>query len=1098
MITLLSESSVQNARSQSPISADNLLTNGSFELGLGAEPFYPGWRIEKAAFPDNPTPDLPLLDTTIFHGGTQSLKLSRPRGRGISLLDFQSPDLPAGTKSYVSFWARSSRKDVKVTVGVCPPDGKSRTLVSAITGALGTEWQQYHFEVPDYDGPVPLRIEASSDKADAFEFWIDDIVWSLDKDTGKGRSGPVEIVLLPESRNGIRFADSPVVLTWSADSDVARPIKLAVVLTDLGRREEVVIHDFEQTTVETSPTRGKLDLGSLKRGAYLAEVRATDPLTGKVLGVARERFTVMTDLRKIPAPEGFDVGYHGGIEFGSEMGFNWRGYWSLDEFFATNFLTGFRVQRDIWDWDKIQPLPDQFSWGEIDRRVDAAFRNGCTSIVCIPHSPLYLARDKYRELLDHPEMDKGRWIYKSAKDISEYSVRSAVMGASKDPAERKVLLAPDRDALTKLMTGVAERYKDKIAAIEFINEANLFITAKGLIEFYFKPAYAEIKKVAPDLPVLMNQTMDYSADGNGYNGQFLNQGGFDYSDGIMHHPYGAALLQDNGLVLAKTLERLAQKYSRPGKPMVLGMSEIHGIGDYSFLRGEAVQRALIDWSIGCRWSAGVLLPYHNFYEGTGPRKWLLRGPFAPGLGAVQMNALYSTLGGFRFKERIELDDLVLIGTFERSKDQSFLPRYAVAVTAAHFPATKASLEVDLTGIDVKAFDPFGEPMPLLSRKQITLSSDTIYLQSSDPELLERLRAGRISWSQTLIDDVEEVKGPEAYKFIYTTGMPPLRHQMIGLIQQWSVLNGVLESSDDASPEKLGILDSEGRLAWPKQKIRLAKDSLPYVLLAGKPPRAGQAYYAYSALFASEAQEVTMHLSSTGPTSLWINGKVGPSLPDLAFGLVGASWQKVKIPLKAGLNSLLIRVVSNGNPSAFALSANEAAIHAEQVPIDEDGFLREWKIIGPWKNPRNEQGDFQGNTTIFPPEKETNFHGYYTGLDSMPLVWHEESFASAKIPHQWINAISYGATTVEVTQDTPCLASLGSDDGYALWINGELIGRRSISRAVKPDDEKIPVTLKKGVNQILFKIEDTGGGGGFVLRFLQQDGRPIALKSIDPN
>jgi len=1073
------------------------LTNGSFELGLGAEPFYPGWRIEKAAFPDNPTPELPLLDTTVFHSGTQSLKLSRPRGRGISLLDFQSPMLPPEAKGYVSFWAKSSRPDVKVTIGVCPPDGKSRTLSSAITGSLGTEWQQYRFEVPAYAGPVPLRIEASSDKAEAFEFWIDDIIWSLDKDTVEGRSGPVEIVLLPESRNGIRFADAPVVLTWSADSDVARPIKLTVVLTDLGRREEAVIDGFEQTTVEISPTRGKLDLGSLKRGAYLAEVRATDALTGDVLGIARERFTVMTDLRKIPAPENFDVGYHGGIEFGSEMGFNWRGYWSLDEFFATNFLTGFRVQRDIWDWDKVQPLPDKFAWGEIDRRVEAASRNGCTSIVCIPHSPLYLARDKYREILDQPEMDKGRWIYKSAKDISEFSVRSAVMGGSKDPSERKVLLAPDQEALTKLMTSVAERYKDKIAAIEFINEANLFITAKGLIEFYFKPAYGEIKKVAPDLPVLMNQTMDYSADGNGYNGQFLSQGGFDYSDGIMHHPYGASLLQDNGLVLAKTLERLAQKYSRPDKPMVLGMSEIHGIGDYEFLRGEAVQRALIDWSIGCRWSAGVLLPYHNFYEGTGPRKWLLRGPFAPGLGAVQMNALYSTLGGFRFNERIELDDLVLIGAFERSKEKGPLPRYAVAVTAAHFPATTATLEVDLEGIDVKAFDPFGEPMQLLSRKQIVLSPDTIYLQSSDPALLDRLKAGRISWSQTLIDDVEEVKGPAAYNSVYTTGMPPLRHQMIGLIQQWSVLNGVPESSGDASPEKLGILDSEGRLTWPNQKIRLAKDALPYVLLAGR-PQSGQAYYAYSALFAGEAQEVTMHLSSTGPTSLWVNGKVGPSLPDLAYTLVGTSWQKVKIPLKAGLNTLLIRVVSNGNPAAFALSANEAAIHANQEPIDGEGFLREWKIIGPWKNPRNEQGDFQGNTTIFPPEKEIDFQGYYTGLDNMPLIWHKESFDSPIIPHQWINAVSYGAATVEVAEDTPCLASLGSDDGYALWINGELIGRRSISRAVKRDDEKIPVTLKKGVNQILFKIEDTGGGGGFVLRFLQPDGRPVALQRIDRN
>jgi len=1080
---------------ESPSRGGNFLTNGSFELGLGAEPFFPGWRVPKSKFAQTPTPPLPQLDTATFHSGRQSLKLSRPQHGGIVFLDIHAPELPGKTPTQVTFWVKASRPDVTITAGICPADGKGGKLLSSITQPSGTDWQQMQFEVPPQTGPAPARIEASSTSPEPFEIWLDDIAWQgKGQDTASRRSGPVEVVLLPETRNGIRFADQPINLIWSADSESERSVKWKATLVDLARRETVVYDELGDAALGTTPAKGTLALGHVKRGAYLVELDAIDPLTGNTLATARERFTVFTNLKNEPAPVNFDVGYHGGIEFGADTGFSWRGYWDLDEFFAVNYQTGFRIQRDIWDWQKLQPLPETFDWKALDMRVEAADRNGCNTIICTPHSPLYLDRDKYQEILKDPALTEGRWIYKTATDISQESVRSAVMGGGKDPSERKVLLAPDPESLKKFMTTLAERYDGKIAAIEYLNEANLFITPKGLIEHYYKPVYSAMKKVAPDLPVLMNQTMDYAADGNGYTGQFLSQGGFDYSDGLTHHPYGASLLDNGGLPSAKTLEALARKYSRPDKPVILGMSEIHGIGDYSFLRGEPVQRALIDWSIGCRWSAGVLVAYTNFYEGTGPRKWLLRGAFAPGVGAAQMNGLYATLGGYQFKQRIELDDHVLIVAFEKSGEaRKEAPRYAVALTAAKIPANQALLEADLDGLDIKAFDAYGEPVPFAGNR-IALSQETLYLKSSSPELLSRLKAGRISWGQTLMQDVEEVKGPEAFNSIYRTGLPPMQRQPIDLIRQWLVLIDVPASPADSTPEKLGILDAQGRLAWPEDKTRTTKTPLPYVLLAGRPPSSGRDYYAYAVLQSDKDQEATLHLSSSGPSALWINGKAVSLKPDQDFGLAGASWQDVKVSLKEGINSLLIRVTSNGNPCAFALSANRTDHASTRPAIDEEGFIRAWKMIGPWKNPRNDDGEFLGNTKVYPPETKVDFQGFYSGMDDLPLIWSEEVSDKPIIVHPWINAVSYGHATVEVEQDTACTVSLGSDDGYALWINGELIGRRAISRALKIDDEKIPVTLKKGKNQILFKIEDTGGGGGFALRFLDDEGNPIVLKS----
>ncbi len=101
-----------------------------------------------------------------------------------------------------------------------------------------------------------------------------------------------------------------------------------------------------------------------------------------------------------------------------------------------------------------------------------------------------------------------------------------------------------------------------------------------------------------------------------------------------------------------------------------------------------------------------------------------------------------------------------------------------------------------------------------------------------------------------------------------------------------------------------------------------------------------------------------------------------------------------------------------------------------------------------------------------------------------------------IAHPWTDAVSYAFTVIDVPQDIDCYASLGSDDGYALWVNGAEIGRQAISRGAKPDQNRHKVHLKKGKNTILFKVEDTGAGGGFMLHFVDKTGNPVKFKVTD--
>ncbi|MDR1279919.1 MAG: hypothetical protein LBK99_03760 [Opitutaceae bacterium] len=1090
--------------------AVNLLTNGSFELGLGAEPFYPGWRVAKSALASSETPTLPVLDTTVAHTGKQSLKLSRARGKSIVYLDFQSPLFAENTATHFSFRAKTNRVGVTLLCGVCPEDGKGRVpnAPRLLHGSLATGWQLWECPMPAPAGIVPVRIEFSSTGDEPFDVWIDDVNWTAGKPPSppsagtRTRSGAVEVVLLPATRNGIHFADQPVALRWSADSDTTRDVAMILTLRDLTRNGEAEIAWRGAAALSPDPARGDIVLPNLKRGAWWAELEVRDAASQTLLGVGRERFTVMADLKKLPAPVDFGAGYHGGVEFGPEVSFNWRGHWTLDEFFATNFQTGFQVQRDIFDWETLEPERGKYVWDFPDTRVEAAWRNGCTTILCVPHKPLNLAPAESSKILGNPDPGAGRWLYQTARDITRHAVRSAPMGPSGNPNR---LFAPDPGALADFMAALARRYHDKIDAIEFLNEANLYIDPEGLIEHYYKPGYPAIKRAAPDLPVLMNQTMDFAADGNGYTGQFLKRGGLDYSDGVFHHPYGVSLLRDNGLESVRTLERLAETYSKPDKKMLLGMSEIHGLGGGSraFVRGEIVQRALLDWAVGCRWSAGALLTRTTFYEGSGPRHWFLRGPFAPGISAVHMNALYSVLGGYRFLHRIELDDSVLIMTFEKTNATPSPPspsssgevRYAAVITAAQLPLVVSLLKTDFEGINLSAFDFTGEPVKLSSLTDVRIGMDALYLKSNDAALFDRLKSGRISWGQSIVGETEEVTGSEAEANIYATGTPPRREQTCGIITRWTLLDGTPGSGNTSGenfPLENNLAAANGELVWPASRTRMVDHPLPYVVLSGKNASGTAWHRAHTSIHAAQAGEMTLYFSATGPAVLWLNGTKRIDFSDLPHGLVGHAWRSFPVQVKAGMNHVLVQVASRGAPCAFALSANREALDNSPVAVDEEGFVRKWKMVGPWKNWRNREGKFQGNARAFMSEPIPDFSLHATGLRNMPLIWRHATFDTPVIPHPWVEGVSYAFTTVDVSEDTHCLAALGSDDGYVLWINGELAGRNAASRALKVDAEKIPVLLKKGRNQVLFKIDDTGGAGAFALRFLHEDGSPVTL------
>ncbi|MFW6065808.1 MAG: hypothetical protein ACOC9S_03220, partial [Planctomycetota bacterium] len=146
------------------------------------------------------------------------------------------------------------------------------------------------------------------------------------------------------------------------------------------------------------------------------------------------------------------------------------------------------------------------------------------------------------------------------------------------------------------------------------------------------------------------------------------------------------------------------------------------------------------------------------------------------------------------------------------------------------------------------------------------------------------------------------------------------------------------------------------------------------------------------------------------------------------------------------------------------------------------FINAWYVIGPFPNP-----DRVNLTKKFPPESSIDPHlGFvgidmdatYMGMDDKPVRW--EYLASDRrvcfIPHQpaeW--AIWYAYTEVYSEAEQERFVIFGSDDFGKCWINGEVVFESGVTpHPWVPDREYAQVTFHKGINTVLFKLENAWG------------------------
>lgn len=164
----------------------------------------------------------------------------------------------------------------------------------------------------------------------------------------------------------------------------------------------------------------------------------------------------------------------------------------------------------------------------------------------------------------------------------------------------------------------------------------------------------------------------------------------------------------------------------------------------------------------------------------------------------------------------------------------------------------------------------------------------------------------------------------------------------------------------------------------------------------------------------------------------------------------------------------------------------------------DGYIRNWLILAPIVFPEGRGGadlifeEQIRNESALKPKA-----GDKATVRGKELTWtaitastnYFDFNAALKGTHD--RAMGYAVTYIECEQEMPgVIMTLGSNDEGRLYFNGVDIYIFSEPRTLELDADKGRVTLKKGVNVIVFKIFNEQGNWQGAMRFLDKSGAPL--------
>jgi len=154
----------------------------------------------------------------------------------------------------------------------------------------------------------------------------------------------------------------------------------------------------------------------------------------------------------------------------------------------------------------------------------------------------------------------------------------------------------------------------------------------------------------------------------------------------------------------------------------------------------------------------------------------------------------------------------------------------------------------------------------------------------------------------------------------------------------------------------------------------------------------------------------------------------------------------------------------------------------RAPASSGPFIRNWIVCGPFR-----RSGIEGATALFDVAFGPEVLGETVEWKPVPAADHVD--LSSLFPGQ-ANCVAYLRTQVVALEAGDALLLMGSDDGLQVWLDGDVVHSNNVDRGMIVDQDRAPIRLKKGANQLLFKVTQGGGGWAACARIAGADGQPI--------
>ncbi len=209
----------------------------------------------------------------------------------------------------------------------------------------------------------------------------------------------------------------------------------------------------------------------------------------------------------------------------------------------------------------------------------------------------------------------------------------------------------------------------------------------------------------------------------------------------------------------------------------------------------------------------------------------------------------------------------------------------------------------------------------------------------------------------------------------------------------------------------------------------------------------------------------------------VQEEAAAALLNVAERLLPAGWEPARL------------AVRRASAAATSDALRQRAAEVQKRVSEYEGFVLQWQVAGPYM--RDDVSGLDLVDVPFPPEERA----------AAGVAWQNQPGAAD--PAQfWVvdlnanrdlwgaNRVAYLRTVLTSSGAQDVVLELGSDDALKVWLNGEPVHRYAGVRGCERGQDKVPVQLRPGRNELLLKVVNVGGSWAACLRVTGVDGAPV--------